>query len=85
MIKRVLGALAALLATTLTMGVLSARAQDVASLTGIVTDKDGGTVSDAVVKLVDTNTGANYATKTGDDGTYRFLQLSPGPGYTLYQ
>jgi len=83
MIKRVLGALAALLATTLTMGVLSARAQDVASLTGIVTDKDGGTVSDAVVKLVDTNTGANYATKTGDDGTYRFLQLSPGPGYTL--
>jgi len=83
MIKRVLGTLAALLATTLTMGVLSARAQDVASLTGIVTDKDGGTVSDAVVKLVDTNTGANYATKTGDDGTYRFLQLSPGPGYTL--
>jgi hypothetical protein len=83
MIKRVLGALAALLATSLTIVVLSAQAQDVASLTGIVTDKDGGTVSDAAVKLADMRTGANYATKTGDDGTYRFLQLSPGPGYTL--
>jgi hypothetical protein len=83
MIKRVLGSLAFLLATSLTIVVLSARAQDVASLTGIVTDKDGGTVSDAVVRLFDTRTGANYATKTGDDGTYRFLQLSPGPGYTL--
>jgi hypothetical protein len=83
MIKRLLGVLAALLAMALTMGVLSARAQDVASLTGIVTDRDGGTVSDVAVKLADTRTGANYATKTGLDGIYRFQQLSPGPGYTL--
>jgi hypothetical protein len=83
MIKRILGVFAALLTTTLTMGAISARAQEVASLTGVVTDKDGGTVSDVAVKLADTRTGAKYATTTGGDGTYRFQQLSPGPGYTL--
>lgn len=83
MIKRILGVVAVSLAVVLTMGVLSARAQDVASLIGILTDKDGGAISDVAVKLADTRTGANYATKTGPDGIYRFQQLAPGPGYTL--
>jgi hypothetical protein len=65
--------------------VLSAptRAQDVASMTGIVTDKSGGVVSDANLKLIDTRTGTNYRAKTASDGSYKFPKLPPGPGYVL--
>lgn len=57
--------------------------QDVASVTGTVTDKTGSAVSDANVKLVDTRTGAQYETNTGTYGVYTFVKLQPGPGYML--
>jgi len=58
-------------------------AQEMAGITGIVTDKTGAAVSDADVKLVDSRNGATHGAKTGSDGVYRIVQLSPGPGYTL--
>jgi carboxypeptidase family protein len=60
-----------------------AYAQDVASISGTVTDTTGAVVSDAGVKLTNTRTGATYEAKTGDDGSYRFLRVQPGPGYLL--
>ena len=57
--------------------------QDVASLTGEVTDSSGAQVADATVKIVDTRTGSEMETKTESNGSYRFLRLQPGPGYTL--
>ena len=42
------------------------RAQDVASITGEVTDKTGGRVPDASVKLTNTRTGAEQAASNGD-------------------
>lgn len=60
-----------------------ASAQEMAGITGIVTDKTGAPVSDADVKLVDNRNGATHGAKTGSDGVYRIVQLSPGPGYTL--
>ena len=57
--------------------------QDVASLSGEVTDSSGALVADATVKIVDTRTGSEIATKTESNGSYRFLRLQPGPGYTL--
>ncbi len=54
-----------------------------ASLTGIVTDKSGGVVSGASLKLTDTRTDAAYATKSASDGSYKFAKLAPGPGYVL--
>lgn len=58
-------------------------AQDVASLTGIVTDASGAVVADAQVNLVDTKTNTAYDAKTNSVGAYLFTKLLPGPGYKL--
>jgi Carboxypeptidase regulatory-like domain len=58
-------------------------AQEVASLTGVVTDKTGALLIDASVKLVDTKTNATYDTKTNSAGAYTFPKVLPGPGYKL--
>jgi len=58
-------------------------AQDVASLTGVVTDQTGAVVSGASVKLVDTKTNVAYAAQTNELGAYTITKLLPGPGYKL--
>jgi hypothetical protein len=60
-----------------------AHAQDVASITGIVSDESGGTVSGVAIKLVDTRTGNSYVATTGSDGSYKIPTVPPGPGYEL--
>lgn len=62
---------------------LGTRAQEVASLTGIVTDPSGAVLPDVTVKLQDSKTGTRYETKTNSDGGYTFARLLPGPGYRL--
>jgi hypothetical protein len=62
---------------------LGARAQEVASLTGIVTDPSGAVLPGVTVKLQDSKTGTRYETKTNSDGGYTFARLLPGPGYRL--
>jgi hypothetical protein len=59
------------------------KAQDVASLTGVVTDRTGAVVADANVKLVDTKTNTTYDTKTNAVGAYTFPNVLPGPGYKV--
>src|SRR5262249_4390669 len=66
-----------LLFTSLAMG------QEVAGLTGTVTDKTGAVVPDATVKLVDTRTNSSFESKTSSLGAYNFVKLNPGPGYKL--
>jgi hypothetical protein len=58
-------------------------AQDVASLTGVVSDPTGAVVPDVTVKLLDTKTNASYETKTNTVGAYTFHDLTAGPGYKL--
>lgn len=58
-------------------------AQDVASITGVITDTSGAVVPDADVQLVDTKTSATYNAKTNDAGAYSFTRLLPGPGYKI--
>lgn len=60
-----------------------AMAQSVASVTGVVTDTSGAAVPGASIKLVDTQTGTAYYAKTAGDGSYRIVDLPPGPGYSL--
>lgn len=60
-----------------------AMAQSVASITGVVTDQSGATVPGASIKLVDTRTGEPHYTKTAGDGSYRIVDLKPGPAYAL--
>src|ERR1017187_3543752 len=59
------------------------QAQDVASITGTVTDKTGAPVFDASVKLLDTRTGAVYESRTGSFGAYLFARVPAGQGYAL--
>jgi Carboxypeptidase regulatory-like domain/TonB dependent receptor len=59
------------------------QAQSTASLTGTVTDSGGAAVPGADVKLTDTRTATDHTTKTGGDGSYRFAEVPPGPGYAL--
>ncbi len=58
-------------------------AQDVASLTGVVTDTSGAVVPDVDVKLVDTKTNATYTSKTNAVGAYVVPNLPAGPGYKV--
>jgi len=58
-------------------------AQDVASLTGVVTDSSGAVVKDANVTLLDTKTNTSYQAKTNSVGAYTFPNLLPGPDYQL--
>jgi hypothetical protein len=62
---------------------VAALAQDVASLTGTVTDKTGSAVADASVKLTNTGTGATFESKTGSFGAYLFSRVPAGAGYRL--
>jgi len=74
----------ALLLTSLLVGLSSfVSAQEVASLTGVVTDASGAVVVGADVKLVDTKTNTRYETHTNASGSYTFAQLLPGPAYML--
>ena len=58
-------------------------AQDVAGITGVVTDASGGTVSGVAIKLVNTRTGASFTAESGGDGSYKVPTVPPGPGYEL--
>jgi Carboxypeptidase regulatory-like domain len=60
-----------------------AKAQSVASITGVVTDASGASVPGASIKLVDTRTGQAYFAKTAGDGSYRIVDVPPGPDYSL--
>ena len=61
----------------------SASAQSTASITGTVTDSTGAPVSGAAITLTNTRTGTSYSAKTTADGSYRIVDLPPGPGYEL--
>ncbi len=84
-----LGKSRAIAATLLiALGVLLVRpghlmAQEVAALTGVITDASGAVVVGADVKLVDTKTNTRYETHSNASGSYTFAQLLPGPAYTL--
>jgi len=58
-------------------------AQDVAGLTGVVTDSSGAVVPEVAVKLVNTATNATYETKTNSAGSYLIGSAVPGPGYQV--
>jgi hypothetical protein len=57
--------------------------QELAGLVGTVTDESGGAITKATITLVNTRTGSTTQAQTSDTGSYRFVQLAPGPGYEL--
>jgi hypothetical protein len=59
------------------------KAQDVASITGVVTDQTGAVLPVVSVTLVNTATDATYKTETNSVGSYTLNQVKPGPGYKI--
>lgn len=64
-------------------GVMLLRAQDVASITGVVSDATGAVIPGAVVTLVNSHTGVSLTQTTKGEGSYRFTNVPPGQGYTI--
>jgi carboxypeptidase family protein len=58
-------------------------AQDASAVTGIVSDTNGAVIVGADVVLVNTTTRAAYSGKTNSVGSYRIVNVTPGPGYKL--
>src|SRR5258708_5741308 len=56
----------------------SSLAQNTATLSGVVTDPQGGSIKAARVTLISKSTGAERSTSSGDDGRYSFVSLAPG-------
>jgi len=59
------------------------RAQDVSSITGIVTDSTGAVVPGVNVVLVNPATGNTYTAVTNEVGSYTIVHVAPGPGYKV--
>lgn len=59
------------------------RAQDVAGITGMVTDASGGLVPGVAVTLRNASTGNAYSGQTDAEGSYTFSNVAPGPNYTI--
>src|SRR5215472_17950100 len=60
-----------------------ARAQDVASVTGVVTDSTGAVIPGAKVVLLNTATNLTYTGETNEVGSYTIVNVPPGPGYKI--
>jgi hypothetical protein len=58
-------------------------AQDVASLTGTITDTSGAVIVGADVALVNTATNASYHATTNSLGSYTLPNVPPGPDYKI--
>jgi len=72
-----------LVTLTLLFSMTVAFGQTTSGVTGIVTDTSGAVVPGAKVTLLDTKTSREQTTTTNDNGTYKFTNLTPGPGYRI--
>lgn len=61
---------------------LMAKAQSVASMTGIVTDTTGAVIEGVQVELSNPTTGVIYKAVSNSVGSYTIPAAQPGPGYT---
>ena len=57
--------------------------QDVASVTGVVTDSTGAVIPGARVVLLNTATNLSYTAETNALGSYSVVNVPPGPGYRI--
>ena len=76
--------LALVTSCALLLGLTSAAgAQDVASITGTVTDASGAVVPGVSITLQNASTGTTYKAQTDAEGSYTFSSVAPGPNYRI--
>jgi hypothetical protein len=80
-IKRACAILALLVVFLFGVATVHARAQDGASITGVVTDPTGAVIRGVSVALSSSRTGVTYHAVTNSAGAYRFVDIPAGPGY----
>ncbi len=68
---------------TLSLAPTLLHAQDVAAVTGVVTDTSGALIVGADVSLLSTTTSVTYHAKTNSLGSYTIVNVAPGPGYKI--
>jgi len=56
-------------------------AQEIASVTGVVTDASGAVIPGVQITMVNTRTNVTYQAVSSATGTYSFARVLPGPGY----
>ena len=84
LITRILSSKRSLAALVLFLSSLSlSRAQDYASITGVVTDSSGAVIPNASVILVNDATSVSFKTQSNSEGSYTFANVPPGPGYKI--
>ena len=59
------------------------KAQDQASITGVVMDPSGAVVPGVGVTLTNSLTGVSYKGVTNSEGSYSISNVAPGPGYNI--
>jgi len=59
------------------------RAQDVASITGTISDPTGALIPNVSVNLTNPGTGATYEGVSNSEGSYTIANVRPGPGYKI--
>jgi len=59
------------------------KAQDLASITGTVTDPTGAVIPGTAVQLANPATGATFSQTSDEIGAYRFQKVPPASGYKL--
>jgi hypothetical protein len=59
------------------------KAQNVASITGVVTDPTKAVIPNVNIILENTLTGVTYVSTTNAVGSYTFNEIKPGPGYKI--
>jgi hypothetical protein len=59
------------------------KAQDAATLTGVVTDSSGASIPNASVELVDTTTNTVYKATTSATGSFTITNVNPGQAYKI--
>src|SRR5580658_8718158 len=59
------------------------RAQDTASVTGVVTDSTGAVIPGTNVKLENASTSVAYNALSNSLGSYTIANVAPGPGYKI--
>ena len=59
------------------------QAQDVATITGAVTDPSGAVIAGVEITLTNAQTGVTYKTVSNAQGSYTITPVRPGPGYKI--
>jgi hypothetical protein len=66
-----------------TLFAAASHAQDLASITGVVTDTSGAVIPNASVVLSNDSTGVSYKGVTNSVGSFTIANVAPGPGYKV--